>query len=149
MARGRETETQNPPSVLPVLAEIEKTFGKGAIMFLDDKANQVFEVIPTGSISLDRALGIGGYPRGRIVEIFGPESSGKTTLSLHAIAEVQKTGGVAAFVDAEHAFDVRYARALGVDTSKLLIAQPDDGEQALEISVGLTGPQQYKHEAAQ
>jgi recombination protein RecA len=107
-------------------------------MFLEDKVNQNFAVIPSGSISLDRALGIGGYPRGRIIEIFGPESSGKTTLSLHAIAEMQKQGGVAAFIDAEHAFDVRYARALGVNTKELLIAQPDDGEQALEIADLLT-----------
>jgi recombination protein RecA len=136
MAQKPENETQS--SVRGVVAEIEKAFGKGAIMFLEDKVNQHFDVIPTGTISLDRALGIGGYPRGRIVEIFGPESSGKTTLSLHAIAEMQKAGGVAAFIDAEHAFDVRYARALGVDTKKLLIAQPDDGEQALEIADLLT-----------
>jgi recombination protein RecA len=136
MVQKREQETQ--ASVHGVVAEIEKAFGKGAIMFLEDKVNQHFAVIPTGSISLDAALGIGGYPRGRIVEIFGPESSGKTTLSLHAIAEMQKQGGVAAFIDAEHAFDIRYARALGVDTKKLLIAQPDDGEQALEIADLLT-----------
>src|SRR5688572_5607525 len=129
MAQRRENNAAT--DVTSVVGEIEKEFGKGAIMFLDDKAKQVFEVIPSGSVSLDRALGIGGYPKGRIVEIFGPESSGKTTLSLHAIAEVQRRGGVAAFIDAEHAFDVRYAKALGVETSKLLISQPDDGEQAL------------------
>jgi recombination protein RecA len=122
-----------------VLSGIDKMFGKGAIMTLgdEDEATDV-AVIPTGSLSLDGALGVGGYPRGRIVEIFGPESSGKTTLTLHAIAEVQRAGGVAAFIDAEHAFDRRYAEALGVRTEDLLISQPDTGEQALEIAEMLT-----------
>lgn len=115
---------------------IEKQFGKGSIMRLgsDEKMAQDIDVISSGSLSLDIALGIGGYPRGRIIEIYGPESSGKTTLTLHAIAEVQKHGGVAAFVDAEHALDVTYARKLGVRTEDLLISQPDTGEQALEIA---------------
>lgn len=121
-----------------VLGEAEKTFGKGSVMLLDNNSREHFECIPSGCHSLDKALGIGGYPRGRIIEIFGPESSGKTTLTLHAIAEVQKAGGVAAFIDAEHAFDVRYARAIGVDTSKLLVSQPDCGEQGLEIAEFLT-----------
>lgn len=117
---------------------IEKQYGKGAIMRLEgdgkDGNRPEVGVIPTGSISLDIALGVGGYPRGRIVEIYGPESSGKTTLSLHAIAEAQKTGGVAAFIDAEHALDVHYAKKVGVKTDELLISQPDHGEQALEIA---------------
>ena len=113
---------------------IEKNFGKGAIMKLGDENVQEIEVIPTGSIGLDVALGVGGYPRGRIIEIFGPESSGKTTLAIHAIAEAQKNGGIAAIIDAEHAFDRFYAQKLGVDVNSLLIAQPDNGEQALEIA---------------
>ncbi len=115
---------------------LEKQFGKGAIMRLGDSdaAHQKVSVIPTGSLAIDIALGIGGYPRGRIMEIYGPESSGKTTLTLHAIAEVQKKGGVAAFIDAEHALDTNYARSLGVDTEDLLVSQPDTGEQALEIA---------------
>ena len=113
---------------------IEKSFGKGAIMKLGDDNVQEIEVIPTGSLGLDVALGVGGYPRGRIIEIFGPESSGKTTLAIHAIAEVQKNGGIAAIIDAEHAFDRFYAQKLGVDVNNLLIAQPDNGEQALEIA---------------
>ncbi len=125
-------------AVQHVVGDIEKTFGKGSIMYLDGSPQEAIESIPSGSLSLDRALGIGGYPRGRIVEIFGPESSGKTTLTLHAIASAQAAGGVAAFIDAEHAFDLRYARALGVDTSKLLVSQPDCGEQALEIAELLT-----------
>ncbi|HJL17059.1 MAG TPA: recombinase RecA [Sandaracinaceae bacterium LLY-WYZ-13_1] len=117
------------------IGSIEKAYGKGAIMRLgdEDAAPQV-PVIPSGSLSLDLALGVGGYPRGRIVEIYGPESSGKTTLTLHAIAEAQRQGGVAAFIDAEHALDVTYARKLGVNTEELLVAQPDHGEQALEIA---------------
>ncbi|MFO0644657.1 MAG: recombinase RecA [Polyangiales bacterium] len=119
------------------LLGIEKQYGKGAVMRLDteakDAANEV-KVISSGSVSLDIALGVGGYPRGRIIEVYGPESSGKTTLSLHAIAEAQKAGGVAAFVDAEHALDVNYAKKLGVKTDELLISQPDNGEQALEIA---------------
>lgn len=114
--------------------KIEKNFGKGSIMKLGDERVENVEVIPTGSIGLDAALGVGGYPRGRIVEIYGPESSGKTTLAIHAIAEAQKTGGIAAFIDAEHAFDSLYASQLGVDVSNLLISQPDNGEQALEIA---------------
>ena len=117
--------------------KMEKTFGKGAIMKLGDSAVEQVEVIPSGSIGLDLALGVGGYPKGRIVEIFGPESSGKTTLAIHAIAEVQKKGGIAAIVDAEHAFDRFYAESLGVDTENLLISQPDNGEQALEIADNL------------
>ncbi len=117
------------------IGAIEKSYGKGAIMRLgDEDAKPEVPVIPTGSISLDMALGVGGYPRGRIIEIYGPESSGKTTLTLHAIAEAQRAGGVAAFIDAEHALDVGYARKLGVNTEELLVAQPDHGEQALEIA---------------
>lgn len=116
------------------LGKIEKNYGRGAIMRLGDEAIENVEVIPTGSISLNHALGVGGYPKGRIIEIYGPESSGKTTLALHAIAEAQKTGGIAALIDAEHAFDRFYAEALGVDTDELLISQPDNGEQALEIA---------------
>ncbi len=112
---------------------IEKQYGKGAVMKLGDKAVEAIEVIPSGSIALDAALGVGGYPKGRIIEIYGPESSGKTTFALHAIAEAQKNGGYAAFVDAEHALDPTYAKALGVDTDNLILSQPDNGEQALEI----------------
>ncbi len=115
------------------LAQIERQFGKGAVMKMGERGNVQVEVIPTGSISLDIALGIGGLPRGRIVEIYGPESSGKTTLALHAIANAQKAGGIAAFIDAEHAFDAEYAKKLGVDIDALLVSQPDTGEQALEI----------------
>ena len=115
------------------LAQIERQFGKGAVMKMGERGTQVVEVIPTGSISLDIALGIGGLPRGRIVEIYGPESSGKTTLALHAIANAQRAGGIAAFIDAEHAFDAEYAKKLGVDIDALLVSQPDTGEQALEI----------------
>lgn len=116
------------------IKQIEKDFGKGSIMILgEDQVIKNIEVIPSGSLSLDVALGVGGYPRGRVVEIYGPESSGKTTLTLHALAEAQKLGGVVAFVDAEHALDVVYARNLGVDVNHLLISQPDSGEQALEI----------------
>ncbi len=117
--------------------KLEKTYGKGSVMKLGDDAIEPMEVIPTGSINLDIALGIGGYPKGRIVEIYGPESSGKTTLAIHAIAECQKQGGVCAIVDAEHAFDKFYAEALGVDTANLLISQPDNGEQGLEIADNL------------
>ena len=114
--------------------KIEKNFGKGSIMKMGDDHVQEVEVIPTGSIALNAALGVGGYPRGRIIEIYGPESSGKTTLAIHAIAEAQKTGGIAAFIDAEHAFDRFYAAKLGVDIDNLWISQPDNGEQALEIA---------------
>jgi recombination protein RecA len=119
------------------IGQIEKQYGKGTIMRLGDRAVEQVEVISTGSLGLDAALGVGGLPRGRIVEIFGPESSGKTTLALHVIAEAQKQGGIAALIDAEHAFDVRYARQLGVDTENLLVSQPDTGEQALEIADAL------------
>ncbi len=112
---------------------IEKQYGKGAVMKLGDKVDEKIEVIPTGSIALDVALGVGGYPKGRIIEIYGPESSGKTTFALHAIAEAQKKGGYAAFIDAEHALDPTYAKALGVDVDNLILSQPDNGEQALEI----------------
>lgn len=114
--------------------KIEKNFGRGSIMKLGDEKIENIDVIPTGSIGLNAALGVGGYPRGRIVEIYGPESSGKTTLAIHAIAECQKAGGIAAFIDAEHAFDRFYAEKLGVDVKNLLISQPDNGEQALEIA---------------
>ena len=113
---------------------IEKSFGRGSIMKLGDDSIEDVEVIPSGSIGLNYALGVGGYPRGRIIEIFGPESSGKTTLAIHAIAEAQKNGGIAAIIDAEHAFDRFYAQKLGVNVNELLIAQPDNGEQALEIA---------------
>lgn len=116
------------------LAQVEKSFGKGSAMRLGDKPEQNVEVIPTGSLALDMALGIGGLPRGRIVEVYGPESSGKTTLALHVVANAQKAGGVAAFIDAEHALDPVYARKLGVDTDSLIVSQPDNGEQALEIA---------------
>lgn len=119
------------------LDKLEKTYGKGSIMKMGDAAVENVEVIPTGSLSLDIALGIGGLPKGRIIEIYGPESSGKTTLTLHAIAAVQKAGGIAAFIDAEHAFDRTYADKLGIDTENLLISQPDNGEQALEIAENL------------
>ena len=114
--------------------KIEKSFGKGSIMKLGDENIQQVEVIPTGSIALNAALGVGGYPKGRVIEIYGPESSGKTTLAIHAIAEAQKAGGIAAFIDAEHAFDRFYASKLGVDVDNLWISQPDNGEQALEIA---------------
>lgn len=117
--------------------KLEKTYGKGTIMKLGDKQVVDVDAISTGSLTLDIALGIGGFPRGRIVEIYGPESSGKTTLAIHAIAEAQKAGGIAAFIDAEHAFDKNYAEALGVDTENLLISQPDNGEQGLEITENL------------
>ena len=119
------------------LDKLDKTYGKGAVMKMGDSVVQDVEVIPTGSIGLDLALGVGGYPKGRIVEIYGPESSGKTTLTLHAIAEAQKAGGIAAFIDAEHAFDRFYAEKLGVDIDNLIISQPDHGEQALEIADNL------------
>ena len=127
-------------TIKTVVGSIEKQFGRGAIMALgdEDAANEPIRVIPTGSLALDAALGCGGYPRGRIVEIYGPEASGKTTLTLHALREAQRAGGVAAFIDAEHAFDVHYARAIGVDTERLLVSQPDSGEQALEIAEMLT-----------
>ena len=117
-----------------VILQIEKQFGKGAIIKMDEEANKDIEVIPTGCLTLDHALGVGGLPRGRIIEIYGPESSGKTTVALHVIAEAQKMGGVAAFIDAEHALDPNYASKLGVDINNLYVSQPDTGEQALEIT---------------
>ena len=119
------------------LDKLDKTYGKGAVMKLGDEAIEEVEAISSGSIGLDLALGVGGYPRGRVIEIYGPESSGKTTLTLHAIAECQKAGGIAAFIDAEHAFDRFYAEKLGIDLSELIISQPDHGEQALEIADNL------------
>lgn len=119
------------------LDKLEKTYGKGSIMKMGDSPVEDIDCISTGSISLDAALGIGGFPKGRVIEIYGPESSGKTTLAIHAIAESQKAGGIAAFIDAEHAFDRYYAEKLGVDTANLLISQPDNGEQALEIAENL------------
>ena len=119
------------------LDKLDKTYGKGAVMKMGDSAVEEVEVIPTGSLGLDLALGVGGYPKGRVIEIYGPESSGKTTLTLHAIAEAQKKGGIAAFIDAEHAFDRYYAEKLGVDIENLIISQPDNGEQALEIADNL------------
>lgn len=116
---------------------LDKTYGKGTVMKLGDAPVLEVDVIPSGSLSLDVALGVNGYPKGRIIEIYGPESSGKTTLALHAIAEAQKKGGIAAFIDAEHAFDQTYAAALGIDVENLLISQPDNGEQALEIADNL------------
>ena len=120
-----------------VMDKIEKDFGKGSIMRMNSSEIVDVPVIPTGSITLDMALGVGGYPKGRVIEIYGPESSGKTTLAIHAIAEAQKAGGIAAFIDAEHAFDSFYAQKLGVDVDNLLISQPDNGEQALEIADSL------------
>ena len=137
IATGNNLSVQDKKKALELaVSSIEKQFGKGSIMRLGDeeKVDRSLEVIPTGSLGLDIALGVGGIPRGRVVEIYGPESSGKTTLALHIIAETQKKGGVAAFVDAEHALDVNYAGKLGVDTENLLISQPDSGEQALEIT---------------
>ena len=119
------------------LDKLDKTYGKGTVMKMGDAAVEDMEVIPTGSLGMDVALGVGGYPRGRVVEIYGPESSGKTTLTLHAIAEAQKNGGIAAFIDAEHAFDRYYAENLGIDIENLIISQPDNGEQALEIADNL------------
>ena len=119
------------------LDKLDKTYGKGAVMKMGDSPIEAVEVIPTGSLGLDLALGVGGYPKGRVIEIYGPESSGKTTLTLHAIAEAQKKGGIAAFIDAEHAFDRYYAANLGVDIDNLIISQPDNGEQALEITDNL------------
>lgn len=119
------------------MEKLDKTYGKGAVMRMGDAAVVEVEVIPSGSLGVDIALGIGGYPRGRVIEVYGPESSGKTTLTLHAIAEAQKLGGIAAFIDAEHAFDRAYAEKLGVNTEELIISQPDNGEQALEIADNL------------
>ena len=129
--------TDKDEALQKVLSDIEKQFGKGAVMKLGDSSHMELDVTSSGSLSLDIQLGVGGYPKGRIIEIYGPESSGKTTLALHAIAEVQKTGGRAAFIDAEHALDPVYAKSLGVDINELLLAQPDTGEQALEICEAL------------
>ena len=126
--------TEKLKALRAAMDKIEKNYGKGSIMKLGDDKIEDIDVIPTGSISLDVALGVGGFPKGRIIEIFGPESSGKTTLAIHAIAEAQKAGGIAAFIDAEHAFDRFYAQKLGVDIDNLFISQPDNGEQALEIA---------------
>ena len=131
-AAGQQSEKLK--ALQAAMAKIEKDFGKGSIMKLGEERIDNIEVIPSGSIALDHALGVGGYPRGRIVEIYGPESSGKTTLALHAVAEAQKQGGIAAFIDAEHAFDRFYAANLGVNVDELLISQPDNGEQALDIA---------------
>ncbi len=124
-------------ALMQALKSIEKQYGKGSVMKLGEKTDTRIEVVSSGSLALDAALGVGGYPRGRVIEIYGPESSGKTTFALHAIAEVQKTGGTAAFIDAEHALDPAYAAKLGVDTDELLVSQPDTGEQALEIAEAL------------
>ncbi|MBE6268871.1 MAG: recombinase RecA [Bacteroidales bacterium] len=138
MAKKEEIEitaaSEKFKALQAAMDKIEKSFGKGSIMKLGDDSVEEIDVIPTGSIALNNALGVGGYPRGRIIEIYGPESSGKTTLAIHAIAEAQKNGGIAAIIDAEHAFDRFYAQKLGVDIDNLLISQPDCGEQALEIA---------------
>lgn len=134
---SKASKTTNDKTLDQVLLDIEKQFGKGAVMKLGEEAHRTIDVIPSGSLSLDIALGIGGYPKGRIIEIYGPESSGKTTFALHAIAEAQKKGGRAAFIDAEHSLDPKYAEALGVNTNELLLSQPDNGEQALEICEAL------------
>ncbi len=128
------TQSEKMKALQEAMSKIEKAYGKGAVMRMGDEQIENVEVIHTGSLNLDIALGVGGYPRGRIIEIYGPESSGKTTLAIHAIAEAQKAGGVAAFIDAEHAFDRFYAQKLGVDIDNLWISQPDNGEQALEIA---------------
>jgi recombination protein RecA len=133
----KKTDIKEDKVLEEVMAEIEKQFGKGAIMKLGDEAHMEIETVSTGSLSLDVALGVGGFPKGRIIEVYGPESSGKTTIALQAVAEVQKTGGRAAFIDAEHALDPVYAKALGVDINELLLSQPDTGEQALEICEAL------------
>src|SRR6201987_2142538 len=131
---GVERAGDREKSLEPALLQIERQFGKGSVMRLGEETRVPVEVIPTGSIALDVALGLGGLPRGRIVEIYGPEASGKTTVALHAVANAQRAGGIAAFIDAEHALDPDYAKNLGVDTDALLVSQPDTGEQALEIA---------------
>lgn len=137
VAESKKVSQEKLKALQLTLDKLEKTYGKGAIMKMGDQVVEPMEAISTGSLGLDMALGIGGFPKGRIVEIYGPESSGKTTLAIHAIANVQKNGGIAAFIDAEHAFDRFYAEKLGVDISSLLISQPDNGEQALEIADNL------------
>ncbi len=134
MAEEKNINSEKLKALRAAMDKIEKTYGKGSIMKMGDEKVEEVAVIPTGSIGLDVALGVGGYPRGRVIEIYGPESSGKTTLAIHAIAEAQKAGGVAAFIDAEHAFDRFYAQKLGVNTDDLLISQPSSGEEALEIA---------------
>ena len=131
---SKSNNSEKLKALQAAMDKIEKNFGKGSIMKMGDDHVEEVEVIPTGSIALNAALGVGGYPKGRIIEIYGPESSGKTTLAIHAIAEAQKIGGIAAFIDAEHAFDRFYAAKLGVDIDNLWISQPDNGEQALEIA---------------
>lgn len=131
------TENEKKKALQLTLDKLEKSYGKGTVMKMGDSRVVNVDVIPTGSLGLDIALGIGGFPKGRVVEIYGPESSGKTTIAMHAIAEAQKKGGIAAFIDAEHAFDKQYAENLGIDTQNLLISQPDNGEQALEITDNL------------
>lgn len=135
--KEKESNKEKLKALQLTIDKIEKTYGKGTIMKLGDEAIEPMEAISTGSISLDNALGIGGFPKGRVIEIYGPESSGKTTLAIHAIASSQRNGGIAAFIDAEHAFDRSYAQKLGVDIENLLISQPDNGEQALEIADNL------------
>lgn len=134
---NKEVNAEKLKALQLTMEKLDKTFGKGSVMKLGDSPVEKVEVIPTGSVTLDLALGVNGYPKGRVVEIYGPESSGKTTLAIHAIAEAQKQGGIAAFIDAEHAFDQFYAKKLGVDIDNLLISQPDNGEQALEIADNL------------
>ncbi len=129
-----EKTSEKQKAVTTAMSQIERQFGKGSIMKLGGREIEAVPVIRTGSLALDKALGVGGYPRGRVIEIYGPESSGKTTLALHAVAQAQKNGGIAAFIDAEHALDVAYAKRLGVDCDELLVSQPDTGEQALEIA---------------
>ena len=133
-AEALNPQSEKLKALQAAMSKIEKDFGKGSIMRMGDEQIENVDVIPTGSIALNAALGVGGYPKGRIIEIYGPESSGKTTLAIHAIAEAQRAGGIAAFIDAEHAFDRFYAQKLGVDVDNLLISQPDNGEQALEIA---------------
>ncbi|MCX6312524.1 MAG: recombinase RecA [Bacteroidetes bacterium] len=135
--KDKEVNKEKLKALQLTIDKLEKTYGKGTIMKMGDSPVEHLEVIPTGSLTLDIALGVGGYPKGRVIEIYGPESSGKTTLAIHAIAQVQKAGGIAAFIDAEHAFDRFYAAKLGVDIDSLLISQPDNGEQALEITENL------------
>ncbi|MBQ3522197.1 MAG: recombinase RecA [Bacteroidales bacterium] len=137
VGKAAEINAEKLKALQATLDKIEKDFGKGTIMKLGDQPQWEASTIPSGSIALDHALGIGGYPRGRVIEIYGPESSGKTTLAIHAIAQAQKTGGIAAIIDAEHAFDRTYAKKLGVNVDTLLISQPDNGEQALEIADSL------------
>jgi len=137
MAVAKEANTEKLKALQATLDRLDKSYGKGTVMRLGDNAIEDIEVISSGSVTINRALGVGGFPKGRVIEIYGPESSGKTTLTIHAIAECQKAGGIAAFIDAEHAFDQFYAKSLGVDVENLLISQPDNGEQALEIADNL------------